>query len=299
MRYTKSTIAAAKWLSAYRFQSLADSGEEGWSPLMCAVVEINAEMVGKILAAGAPVNAKVTQAFPDMGIMKGQTALHVAATVSSPEIVQMLVNAKADINVFDDGNVMCPLICTVYMDQSESAEILLANGADVHLSSMFESDTAASAAGFNATKVLEVCCKHGANVNRPNILGNSPLQCSAVFWDNPAIIQKLLDCNADPNFTSRPKPAFQPMADQAAEAADKGSTSKFHHLVGKSSGSNALGLAAFNGAVNATKLLLKARADPSTKRDDGKTAAEVAEFYGHKEVAALIRGAVPAESMGA
>eukprot|EP00747_Dinoflagellata_sp_TGD_P147849 gnl/TRDRNA2_/TRDRNA2_176854_c8_seq8.p1 gnl/TRDRNA2_/TRDRNA2_176854_c8~~gnl/TRDRNA2_/TRDRNA2_176854_c8_seq8.p1 ORF type:complete len:387 (+),score=64.43 gnl/TRDRNA2_/TRDRNA2_176854_c8_seq8:85-1245(+) len=84
MRYTKSTTATSMWEFTYKLESLLDVGEAGWSPLMCAAVEGNDEMVAKILAAGASVNDQVKQSFPDLAILKGTIALHFAAEGSSP-----------------------------------------------------------------------------------------------------------------------------------------------------------------------------------------------------------------------
>eukprot|EP00747_Dinoflagellata_sp_TGD_P147817 gnl/TRDRNA2_/TRDRNA2_176854_c13_seq3.p1 gnl/TRDRNA2_/TRDRNA2_176854_c13~~gnl/TRDRNA2_/TRDRNA2_176854_c13_seq3.p1 ORF type:complete len:225 (+),score=28.29 gnl/TRDRNA2_/TRDRNA2_176854_c13_seq3:2-676(+) len=204
----------------------------------------------------------------------------------------MLVKAKADVNAIDDDSVYPPLSMASMLDRVDNAEILLANGADLETwsNSSFGCRPLLQATSFNAVKIAALLLKHGPDVNCSNFLGHNALTSHLVFFDNPTIVQGLLDHGADIHQRIRCNSAVKPLIDEWAQAAAKGSTSHTHQIIGAAQGGTALHVAAYLGSGNSVKLLLEARADLSAKRDDGLTAAEVAQKHGHDEVAALILG---------
>jgi cytohesin len=79
----------------------------------------NAEGVKEFLVAGADVNAD----------MYGGTPLHRAAVWGHKEIVELLIDKGADVNVKDvreEGERMTPLDCAIYVDEDDSPEVKVA-----------------------------------------------------------------------------------------------------------------------------------------------------------------------------
>lgn len=99
--------------------------EPGWSALHWAAWKEQREIVKMLLAAGANVNAKEEYC--------GDTPLHKAATVLNCEIVRILLDVGAGLEVpgFADAT---PLLLVVQMEkcvhQTEIVKMLLAEGAD-------------------------------------------------------------------------------------------------------------------------------------------------------------------------
>jgi ankyrin repeat protein len=61
----------------------------------------------------------------------GWTALHVAAYLGDPEMVKLLVKYHANVNARDKRG-LTPLLWTAFGGHSDSAAVLLSNGADIN-----------------------------------------------------------------------------------------------------------------------------------------------------------------------
>jgi len=287
-RFTKSKIGKSDWLPTYRYKALSDVGEDGWGPLMCAVVENNAELVEAILTAGASVNAKMTRSFPDIAVKEGMAALHFAAAMSSTEIVGTLVKAKADIDLNDGSGYYCPLFNTVFSDRPEIAELLLDNEADIEFVNVSDTTPLMGACCFGAPKVFELLLRRGAKADTLNALGCDALGQCIFYCECPPIIKLLIEHKADLAHRTYPEDAFKGLFDECVRAVAEGSTSTWHRSLAVLLGGTALHLAAFNGWLKVTEMLLEARADPSIRNDARNTPAEVAQLYGHTGICDLI-----------
>jgi hypothetical protein len=97
----------------------------GLRPVHLAVMgeDRTEEMVSVLLEAGASVDAKASG---------GTTALHLAAAGDSVEIVQLLIDEGAYVNVRGLTVDMTPLHQAALFGRAENARILLENGADVN-----------------------------------------------------------------------------------------------------------------------------------------------------------------------
>lgn len=95
----------------------------GYSALMYAAKEGHIQVVKFLIENGADVNAKVERDY-----LKGYTPLMLASKL---EIVQLLINAKADINSKSE-NGMTPLMDASQSGYLEIAKLLLKRGANVN-----------------------------------------------------------------------------------------------------------------------------------------------------------------------
>ena len=66
--------------------------KDDWTPLMCAAIDGNTEIVKTLIDLGADVNARD---------WRNQTPLKYAAEYGYPEIVKLVIAAGADINAND------------------------------------------------------------------------------------------------------------------------------------------------------------------------------------------------------
>ena len=105
--------------------------QSGATPLINAAHSGHLEIAKLLLAAGANPNMETSSSEKNgpgqlPTSFYGRTALSFAAESGSPEMVRMLLAAKADPN---GGKLNAPLLCAIYNNNIETAELLLQAGA--------------------------------------------------------------------------------------------------------------------------------------------------------------------------
>ena len=109
----------------------------------------------------------------------GAMPLNRPAETDSPEIVKLLLTAKADPN---GGKIDAPLLCAVFSGNTETAELLLAAGANPN---------EACEADFGQRQAVSTDLQNHENHLTPLWL--------ATFLNEPSIVQLLLKYKADPD----------------------------------------------------------------------------------------------------
>ena len=79
----------------------------------------------KLIALGRNINEKDASSH-------GQSALHVAVEIGNLEMIKMLLDAKADVNITDDDGET-PLMIAAHNNELEIIRVLLDAGANLHL----------------------------------------------------------------------------------------------------------------------------------------------------------------------
>lgn len=178
----------------------------------------NLGMVRKVLDAKANIDAQD---------MDGNTALHLACTESNVPVVELLLERRANVNLMDidgetplvraclarshrlveallkagsDANVGdgLPLEIAVATGSVETLKLLIASGADVQRRAYL-----AQASEFNQVDVMKVLNNCGADLNKPNSLGKTPLQAACSSENTGAEpVRLLLSWGADVNVCS-------------------------------------------------------------------------------------------------
>ncbi|CAI9741119.1 E3 ubiquitin-protein ligase MIB2-like isoform X2 [Octopus vulgaris] len=182
-----------------------------------------------------------------------RTALQVASGKGHEDIVLMLLEAGADLEIQDDDGDTA-LHYSSYRDQPEVMEILLSKGAntkavnDKHFSALH------IAVSSESVKCVGVLLEHSAAVNIQDSNGNTPLHL-AITNKNDDIVGMLIN-DPEIDFIIRNKPGF-----------------------------NALHHAALKGNDFATEMILEKHRDiVDVKIDDGFTALHVAAVKGYKDI---------------
>jgi ankyrin repeat protein len=93
--FRPSTLS--EFLRDFRFSSITDGAESGWTPLRFAVIAKDAGVVKELLEQGSDPSAMLTEPALDLYHQQGQTILHTAATFGSRDVIELLVLAGADL----------------------------------------------------------------------------------------------------------------------------------------------------------------------------------------------------------
>jgi len=227
--YTPLQLAAARGdpgLVALLLDFGADANARSKSqstPLMAAS---NRYVAGVLLAHGAEPNARNTS---------GRTALHFAAQLEHPDIVDMLLGLPVEVSPRDEFN-STPLHGAATWGAAESVSLLLNSGADpdaqdndgstpLHREIMarwrsgpvdtllINSDMNLDvqderghtplnlAVLYQRLGTIEQLLDSGADIELPDRRGNTPLH-SAVHSNNPEITQRLISAGADVDATN-------------------------------------------------------------------------------------------------
>lgn len=158
--------------------------------------------------------------FVHLGVNKqldnGLTALHIAAYYGRPEVVEVLLDNGADINIKDndaehhrcaqhinDGSIPLHEVAKQHNNIMingliRAAEILLAKGSDINMKD-YNGRTPLYVAVCNQfLAMVQMLLRNGANVNEKNKHGWTPLYL-AIVNGNIEIIKTLLDYGANAN----------------------------------------------------------------------------------------------------
>ncbi len=163
--------------------SKAVRNARGLTPLQLASRSGHREIVQRLLAAGAGVEATDTA---------GATALHLCTS----ETVDLLIAAGGDVNAaIDNGSTPLHFLWKEGGAASK-ARALLAAGADPSRATEEGHTPLILAINQNNAELVDVLIKGGADVSAASDSG-VPIGLAAAYYGNPRIIKSLLDAGAD------------------------------------------------------------------------------------------------------
>ena len=180
--------------------NLCQPGDQ--TPLMRAAEKNELGIVPMLLAHGADANAHISS-----GQFEGWTPLYYAIFANAPDIVQLLLENKADPNVvanhlrmqqaYNTANEQVvehkgatPLLYAILRRQPDIVRILLAHQADPNLADTGKTTPLIAALSLYDTKSVELLLQSGANVNAQNDQHQSPVNIVVNF--QPADLLKLI-----------------------------------------------------------------------------------------------------------
>lgn len=247
------------------------------SPLHAATASIHLSVVKLLLKRGADVNVQEED---------GSTALHIAVTESSPEIVEILLDYDADPNIAGPHGGALYLaaqqghlnIVTQLIDKKAILELRVLSGVTpLH-----------AAARKGHLKVVELLCTRGANLNAQSRSGSTPLYLAARngHMDTASY---LISEGADVNLKNEDGVAALHVAiihgrsEVASMLIHAGAT-----LHSTDQGLTPLHLAAESGIPELVVSLIQAGADKDAQSQDGINPLHEAAFNRHPTVVDLL-----------
>jgi ankyrin repeat protein len=126
------------------------TNNSGATPLICAISIRSSECVKLLLDKGADIEYSCD----------GYTPLMLAAQEGLFDIVQILINNKADINAKHPDNGLSVLMAAARDGHLEIVNLLLANGVDVEAATTEGSTALMIARYFKQKQVVEILEKH-------------------------------------------------------------------------------------------------------------------------------------------
>ena len=255
----------------------APSGEDFYTSLLIQdIPKIQAN-----IAAGADVNYKAN----------GRPMLVWAAQSNNPEIVKILIAAKADVNGADEGLGHTPLMRAVETQSIEVVKILLEAKANPNAESLRGESVLSMAIQTAKPEFVEAIVQAGADVKKISKDGDSPVLAAAQLNlpESAAIIKILAKAGADMNIANA---AYSPLSyalmvgnpEITAALLDGGANPNARTPLGRTMLESA-------DSKEIVELLLKAKADPNAPSESGRLPLISAVENGNVEiVAALVKG---------
>ena len=275
----------ADYLIAHGADVNARHAEAGATPLQYAVLTGRAKMTRLLLTAGASLGSEYRD---------GQSLLHVAAARGYVPVIDLLVEAKADMQALDaNGNT--PLDSAVLHNQPFAVNELLqrhANASYVHPLTGRGALHEACMRGF--ANLVQPLIDAGADPTARDRFGETPLDI-ALAYKNGNVVATLLHLGQNLKES-------QKIAEETMESATlRGQTEIARILLDNgfdankpsANGSSYLNDAALRGQKKMVQLLLDHGASLTARNASGGTALHDAALGGNAEVVALLldRGA--------
>lgn len=145
------------------------------------------------LLAASSLSAPASLPSPE----RRQELLFEAARLGRTDIIEPLIKLGADVNAHDKRG-FTPLILAAYAGQMETAEALIAAGADACKPDANQGNTAQMGVAFKGEDAIAArLLKAGCDINARNKAGQTALMMAALF-NRSNQIEMLLAAGADP-----------------------------------------------------------------------------------------------------
>ncbi|XP_062449164.1 E3 ubiquitin-protein ligase MIB2 isoform X1 [Rhea pennata] len=231
--------------------------------------------------------------YPDKVDTKnqGRTALQIASYQGHLDVVKILLQAHATVNLRDEEGDAA-LHYAAFGNQAEVARVLIGKGASTDLLNNAKCTALYVAVSQGFTEVVRALCELNCDVNLPDSQGDTPLHY-AITADYKVIIEILTEVpNID--FTVQNCQGFNLLHYSALKGnkpAVKKILARARQLVDskKEDGFTALHLAALNNHKEVAEILIKeGRCDVNLKNNRNQTPLHLAVIQGHVEMVQLL-----------
>ena len=165
--------------------------KSGQTPLMCACLEGGRlDNIERLLELGADIQ--------QLEFNAGWSALHIAARISSPEIIEYLLSLGMTVNMTSKTG-QTPLMCACLEGgRLDNIKSLLELGADIQQLEFNDGWSALHiAARISSPEIIEYLLSLGMTVNMTDKSGHTPLMCACLEGGRLDNIKKLFELGAD------------------------------------------------------------------------------------------------------
>jgi ankyrin repeat protein len=206
------------------------------------------------------------------------------------------LESGADVNAFDEYGFTALHFTALFHNRLDVVELLLKRGANPNQCDAAGNQALHMAARNNCLMTAKLLLRYGAEVNKPNLRGLSPLQY-ALDVHHKETLQKQLNLQ-DPGLARRgvsilayPTPSPEFKAELVETLLEHGADAG----IVDNEGNTALHLAALHGLVKTVQILLNTGLDPNAINKEGLTPLHCARVYNRDAMrsALLIQGADP------
>jgi ankyrin repeat protein len=163
-------------------------GPEGSTALYWAALHGRTSTVQLLLDAGANPSART---------LRNSTPLEVAVGGKHPDVIRLLVDADAEIDVQSDDQGTSPLMIAASSGQTDVVRLLVSRGANPNLKNRAGQTALFSAVKEDQSEIVAILIKAGADVNAATPKRVTPLHLSASLGRSEAA-GILLAAGADP-----------------------------------------------------------------------------------------------------
>ncbi|KAF3932754.1 Ankyrin-1 [Dactylella cylindrospora] len=231
-----------------------------FTPLFYAVHLRLADIVQVLIDHGADLEAR----------RKGETALLVAARLGYEDMIELLADSKAEIEV-ENNDRQTPLMAAIRGGHTKAVEVLLCKMTNTNAANSFIEDALFDAVLRDREEITPILLNTGVNLEARDKAGNTVLMIAAMHG-RMAITKVLLDKGANPN---------------ARRKGDRSSPFPLNYAV------DPLLLAAYYGYVGQVELLLDNKANIKGPENSPSTPLLAAAANGQAEVVEVLlrRGA--------
>lgn len=264
----------------------AQEAQVGATPLHVAVQNARPEVVERLLAR-SDTNP---DAALNNGFDRGYTAVHIAVLREDADMTTRLIKAKARLDFGRD--VFGPLHLAAEKGRREMVELLIDAGADVNSRGPLGLTALHRAAQQDHVEVVKLLLERGAEVDTRHDMGATPLLVASIA-SCPEVAKALLAKGADVNaanqdgFTPLHAVAYNGDPDLARLLLEHGAREKINTK--RQGGYTPLHLAAKGGHSITTSLLIENGATIDVENDIGFTAMDLAHEYDWEEVVEVLR----------
>lgn len=240
--------------------------------LLAAIEGGDRAQVERLVAEGVPLDAADST---------GWTPLTYAALQGTPGVVALLLKAGAGVEQRTNGVYeSTALMAAAAADARETAEVLIAAGADVDAVDAYGDSALNWAAYYGHAAFAELLLGHGADAHQPSEHGVNTMAVALKEW-RPGVVEVLIAAGEGVALSAPAKVLVEAVRGNDPVAIGRHLQAGADPNQRDEAGTPLLVLAAERGSEGSIDRLLTAGADPDARNAVGQTALTQAAYYGH------------------